>query len=167
MQISNKFWEAPRWIEKQFAKSLEQLIAAEEKDADAFWSPRALAAETEEEDEDAVVRTTDEAKKIKKLQADVKKKIDKIVREYARLERPANLHKEQLAWRMFLTASVGQLIPNDVVFDYFDYYFSDYVITSIGEWKDKLRKKNPGWNEVLSKVKSLQSLCQSGLSSHH
>ena len=132
MQISNKFWEAPRWIEKQFAKSLEQLIAAEEKDADAFWSPRALAAETEEEDEDAVVRTTDEAKKIKKLQADVKKKIDKIVREYARLERPANLHKEQLAWRMFLTASVGQLIPNDVVFDYFDYYFSDYVITSIG-----------------------------------
>ena len=132
MQISNKFWEAPRWIEKQFAMSLEQLIAAEEKDADAFWSPRALAAETEEEEEDAVVRTTDEAKKIKKLQADVKKKIDKIVREYARLERPANLHKEQLAWRMFLTASVGQLIPNDVVFDYFDYYFSDYVITSIG-----------------------------------
>jgi len=23
----------------------------------------------------------------------------------------------------------------------------------VGEWKDKLRKKNPGWNDVLSKVK--------------
>ena len=132
MQIPNKFWEAPRWVEKQFSKSLEQLIDSEEKDADAFWSARALAAETDEEAEEVVVRTSDEAKKIKKLMADVKKKIDKIVREYARLERPANLHKEQLAWRMFLTAEIGQLMPNDVVFDYFDYYFSDYVITSIG-----------------------------------
>ena len=23
----------------------------------------------------------------------------------------------------------------------------------VGDWKDKLRKKNPGWNDVLSKVK--------------
>ena len=132
MQVSNKFWEAPRWVEKQFVKSVEQLITTEEKDADAFWSARALAAETDEEQEDVVVRTSDETKKIKKLLSDFKKKTDKIVREYARLERPANLHKEQLAWRMFLTAEVGQLLPNDVVFDHFDYYFSDYVITSIG-----------------------------------
>ena len=132
MQISNKFWEAPRWIEKQFSKAVEQLIITEEKDVDAFWSPKALAIEVDTDNENAVVRTTDEAKRIKKLLADYKKKTDKIVREYARLERPANLHKEQLAWRMFLSASVGQLMPNDVVFDHFDYYFSDYVITSIG-----------------------------------
>ena len=132
LQVSNKFWEAPRWVEKQFAKSVEQLILTEEKDADAFWSARALGAETDEEQEDAVVRTADETKKIKKLQSDFKKKTDKIVREYARLERPSNLHKEQLAWRMFLNAKVGQLLPNDVVFDHFDYYFSDYIITEIG-----------------------------------
>ncbi|MEY3561836.1 MAG: DNA-directed polymerase subunit beta, partial [Actinomycetota bacterium] len=131
LQVSNKFWEAPRWVEKQFAKQVEQLIALEEKDADAFWSPKNLAVEGED-DADAVVRTSDETKKIKKLMADFKKKTDKIVREYARLERPSNLHKEQVAWRMFLTAHVGQLLPNDVVFDHFDYYFSDYVITSIG-----------------------------------
>ena len=132
LQVSNKFWETPRWVEKQFAKSVEQLILTEEKDADAFWSARALGAETDEEQEDAVVRTADESKKIKKLMADFKKKTDKIVREYARLERPSNLHKEQLAWRMFLKAEVGQLLPNDVVFDHFDYYFSDYIITEIG-----------------------------------
>ncbi|QKJ24764.1 DNA-directed RNA polymerase subunit beta' [Aquiluna borgnonia] len=132
LQVSNKFWETPRWVEKQFAKTVEQLIMAEEKDADAFWSARALAQETDEEQDDAVVRTADETKKIKKLMADFKKKTDKIVREYARLERPSNLHKEQLAWRMFLNASVGQLLPNDVVFDHFDYYFSDYIITEIG-----------------------------------
>ena len=28
----------------------------------------------------------------------------------------------------------------------------------VGEWKDKLTKKNPGWNDVLSKVKSVQVL---------
>ena len=132
LQVSNKFWETPRWIEKQFAKSVEQLIASEEKDPDGFWSAKALAVETDEEQEDAVVRTSDETKKIKKLMADFKKKTDKIVREYARLERPANLHKEQIAWRMFLTSEVGQLLPNDVIFDHFDYYFSDYVITEIG-----------------------------------
>ena len=132
LQVSNKFWETPRWVEKQFAKSVEQLILTEEKDADAFWSARALGAETDEEQDDAVVRTADETKKIKKLMADFKKKTDKIVREYARLERPSNLHKEQLAWRMFLKAEVGQLLPNDVVFDHFDYYFSDYIITEIG-----------------------------------
>ena len=132
MQISNKFWEAPRWIEKQFAKDVDQLITAEEKDADAFWSARALGAETDEEQDDAVVRTAEETKRIKKLMSDFKKKTDKIVREYARLERPSNLQKEQIAWRMFLTAQKGQLLPNDVIFDHFDYYFSDYVITEIG-----------------------------------
>ena len=132
MQISNKFWEAPRWVEKQFAKDVDQLITTEEKDADAFWSARALGAETDEEQDDAVVRTAEETKRIKKLMSDFKKKTDKIVREYARLERPSNLQKEQIAWRMFLTAQKGQLLPNDVIFDHFDYYFSDYVITEIG-----------------------------------
>jgi len=128
LQLSNKFWEAPRWVEKQFAKSVEQLIATEEKDADAFWSTKNLAVDSE----DGVVRTNDENKKIKKLTADFKKKTDKIVREYARLERPSNFQKEQVAWRMFLTAKEGQLLPNDVIFDHFDYYFSDYVLTEIG-----------------------------------
>ncbi len=128
LQLSNKFWEAPRWVEKQFAKSVEQLIATEEKDADAFWSTKNLAVDSE----DAVVRTSDENKKIKKLTADFKKKTDKIVREYARLERPSNFQKEQVAWRMFLTAKEGQLLPNDVIFDHFDYYFSDYILTEIG-----------------------------------
>ena len=132
LQVSNKFWELPRWVEKQFAKSVEQLIDAEEKDPEGFWSAKSLAIETDEDQEDAVVRTSDETKKIKKLTMDFKKKTDKIVREYARLERPANLHKEQIAWRMFLTAEVGQLLPNDVIFDHFDYYFSDYIITEIG-----------------------------------
>jgi DNA-directed RNA polymerase subunit beta' len=132
MQLSNKLWEAPRWVEKQFHKSLDQLITSEEKDPDAFWSARALAVETDDDDADAIVRTADETKRIKKLLSDFKKKTDKIIREYARLERPANLHKEQLAWRMFLAAEVGQLLPNDVVFDHFDYYFSDYIETSIG-----------------------------------
>ena len=132
LQISNKFWETPRWVEKQFVKDVDQLINAEEKDVDAFWSARALGAETDEEQDDAVVRTADETKRIKKLTTDFKKKTDKIVREYARLERPANLQKEQVAWRMFLNAEKGQLLPNDVIFDHFDYYFSDYVITEIG-----------------------------------
>ncbi|MEK9578659.1 MAG: DNA-directed RNA polymerase subunit beta', partial [Aquiluna sp.] len=132
LQVSNKFWELPRWVEKQFAKSVEQLIDAEEKDPEGFWSAKSLAIETDEDQEDAVVRTSDETKRIKKLTMDFKKKTDKIVREYARLERPANLHKEQIAWRMFLTAEVGQLLPNDVIFDHFDYYFSDYIITEIG-----------------------------------
>jgi DNA-directed RNA polymerase subunit beta' len=46
LQLSNKFWEAPRWVEKQFAKSVEQLIATEEKDADAFWSTKNLAVDS-------------------------------------------------------------------------------------------------------------------------
>ena len=132
LQVSNKFWETPRWVEKQFAKSVEQLILTEEKDADAFWSARALGAETDEEQDDAVVRTSDETKKIKKLMSDFKKKTDKIVKEYARIERPANLQKEQLAWRLFLTLKPGDLIQNDVIFDHFDYSFGDYFDTSIG-----------------------------------
>ena len=26
-------------------------------------------------------------------------------------------------------------------------------VGEVGEWKDKLRKKNPGWNEVLEKTR--------------
>ena len=29
------------------------------------------------------------------------------------------------------------------------------AIGEVGEWKDKLRKKNPGWNDVLSKAASV------------
>ena len=28
-------------------------------------------------------------------------------------------------------------------------------VGEVGEWKDKLRKKNPGWNDVLRKVQKM------------
>ena len=30
-----------------------------------------------------------------------------------------------------------------------------HLLVKLGEWKDKLRKKNPGWNDVLSRVKKM------------
>ncbi|MEI6590444.1 MAG: DNA-directed RNA polymerase subunit beta' [Actinomycetes bacterium] len=127
-QLSNKFWEAPIWVDKAVAKSLEQLITAEEKNPDGFWGKKGS------DDVDATGSAPDAAtaKRIKQLQSEFKKKTDKIVREYARIERPANLQKEQLAWRLFLTTEKGDLIQNDVIFDHFDYTFSDYFDTSIG-----------------------------------
>ena len=132
LQIANNFWEAPVWVEKQFIKSIEQLIAAEEANPKSFASGKGSAVEAAEEGDEVVVRNADETKRIKKLMSDFKKKTDKIVREYARLERPESLQKDQKAWRMFLTAAKGDLMANDVIFDHFDYYFSDYVFTSIG-----------------------------------
>jgi DNA-directed RNA polymerase, beta'' subunit/160 kD subunit len=132
LQISNKVWEQPRWVEKQWVKSLEQLIAAEEKDVEGFFSGKELNESEDGEDESPVVRTPQEEKEIKKLMSEFKKKTDKVVREYARIERPANLQKEQLAWRLYLTTKPGDLIQNDVIFDHFDYHFGDYFDTAIG-----------------------------------
>jgi DNA-directed RNA polymerase subunit beta' len=129
-----KLWEAPIWVDAQFAKSIEQLILAEEKNPEGFWGKKATAAAEEAADEETspVVRTPAEEKQIKALLSEFKKKTDKIVKEYARIERPANLQKEQLAWRLFLTLKPGDLIQNDVIFDHFDYSFGDYFDTSIG-----------------------------------
>ena len=128
-----KLWEAPVWVDSQFAKSVEQLIDAEEKNPEGFWGKKAVAAAEEAENEESpVVRTAAEEKQIKQLMSEFKKKTDKIVREYARVERPTNLQKEQLAWRLFLTVKAGDLIQNDVIFDHFDYSFGDYFDTSIG-----------------------------------
>lgn len=132
LQTSNKVWETPKWIETQWVRALEQLVSLEEKDVDGFFSVKALAESEENEDESPVVRTPVEEKEIKKLMAEFKKKTDKIVREYARIERPSNLQKEQLAWRLYLTTKPGDLIQNDVIFDHFDYSFGDYFDTSIG-----------------------------------
>jgi DNA-directed RNA polymerase subunit beta' len=129
-----KLWEAPIWVDAQFAKSIEQLILAEEKNPEGFWGKKATAAAEEAADEEnsPVVRTPAEEKQIKALLSEFKKKTDKIVKEYARIERPANLQKEQLAWRLFLTLKPGDLIQNDVIFDHFDYSFGEYFDTAIG-----------------------------------
>jgi DNA-directed RNA polymerase subunit beta' len=134
LEPSIKLWEAPLWVDAQFVKSIEQLVDAEEKNPDTFWGKKATAAaeEAADENEIAVVRTPAEEKRIKQLIAEFKKKTDKIVKEYARVERPANLQKEQLAWRQFLSIKVGDLIQNDVIFDHFDYSFGEYFDTSIG-----------------------------------
>ncbi len=129
-----KLWETPVWVDGQFVKTAEQLIDAEEKNPEGFWGKKATAAAEEAADDNelAIVRTPAEEKKIKQLIAEFKKKTDKIVKEYARIERPANLQKEQLAWRLFLTVKSGDLIQNDVIFDHFDYSFGEYFDTSIG-----------------------------------
>ena len=129
-----KLWEAPVWVDAQFAKSIEQMINAEEKNPDTFWGKKATAAAEEAagEDHTPVVRPAAEEKQIKQLMSEFKKKTDKIVKEYARIERPANFQKEQLAWRLFLSLKPGDLIQNDVIFDHFDYSFGEYFNTSIG-----------------------------------
>jgi DNA-directed RNA polymerase subunit beta' len=134
LEPSIKLWEAPLWVDAQFVKSIEQLVDAEEKNPDTFWGKKATAAaeEAADENEIAVVRTPAEEKRIKQLISEFKKKTDKIVKEYARVERPANLQKEQLAWRQFLSIKVGDLIQNDVIFDHFDYSFGEYFDTAIG-----------------------------------
>jgi DNA-directed RNA polymerase subunit beta' len=130
LQVASKFWEVPLWVDAQFVKSVDQLIDNEEKSPEGFWGKAAAAAE--ETAESAIEITAADAKVIKSLKSEFKKKTDKIIREYARIERPANLQKEQLAWRLFLTAKSGDLIQNDVIFDHFDYTFGDYFDTSIG-----------------------------------
>jgi DNA-directed RNA polymerase subunit beta' len=134
LEPSIRLWEAPVWVDAQFVKSAEQLIDAEEKNPEGFWGKKATAAaeEAADENEIAISRTPAEEKRIKQLISEFKKKTDKIVKEYARIERPANLQKEQLAWRLFLTVKPGDLIQNDVIFDHFDYSFGEYFDTSIG-----------------------------------
>ncbi|WP_070955012.1 DNA-directed RNA polymerase subunit beta' [Candidatus Rhodoluna planktonica] len=130
-----KLWEAPQWVESSFAKSIEQLVDAEEKNPEGFWNKKALAALEEDSDvvdETEVTRSVAEEKELKKLKEEFRKKTDKIVKEYARVERPANLQKEQLAWRLFLSLEAGALIQNDVIFDHFDYSFGEYFDTAIG-----------------------------------
>ena len=134
LQPAIKFWEAPTWVDAQFAKSIEQLIDQEIKNPEGFWNKKALAEAELNDDEEfiPVARPAAEEKQIKQLMSEFKKKTDKIVREYARIERPANLQKEQLAWRMYLTVKAGDLIQNDVIFDHFDYSYGEYFDTSIG-----------------------------------
>ncbi len=130
LQIANKMWEAPIWIDKQFHKSLEKLIDAELKSPASFLDKK--GAIDDSDDAAPVVREVAVEREIKKLMSEFKKKTDKIVREYARLERTANLQKEQLAWRLYIQAEVGKPLANDAIFDYFDYWYGDIVETSIG-----------------------------------
>jgi DNA-directed RNA polymerase subunit beta' len=133
LQPAIKLWEAPLWVDAQFVKGIEQLVDAEEKNPDTFWGKKAVAAEeSPEETELEIARSAADEKRIKQLMSEFKKKTDKIVKEYARVERPANLQKEQLAWRQFLSIKVGDLIQNDVIFDHFDYSFGEFFDTSIG-----------------------------------
>ncbi|MFM6965883.1 MAG: DNA-directed RNA polymerase subunit beta', partial [Rhodoluna sp.] len=130
LQISNKMWEAPIWVDKQFHKTLEKLIDAEQKSPASFLDKK--GAIDENDDVAPVVREVAVEREIKKLMSEFKKKTDKIVREYARLERTANLQKEQLAWRLYIQAEVGKPLANDAIFDYFDYWYGDIIETSIG-----------------------------------
>ena len=132
-------WEAPVWVDSQFAKSksLEKIVDSEIKNparAESKASKASAAEEAAEAEEfvPTVERDKDTNRAIEKLKSEFKKKTDKIVREYARIERPNNLQKEQLAWRLFLAAKEGDLLQNDVIFDHFDYQYGDYFETSIG-----------------------------------
>ena len=130
LQTSVKIWEAPVWVDAQFVKSIEQMIKLEIDDPKGYLDkPFTLEAG---EGKDGVAREAAAQKVVNTKINDFRKKTEKIVREYARLERPNSLQKEHLAWRQFLVAEEGELIQNDVLFDYFDYYYGDYVITEIG-----------------------------------
>ena len=130
LQTAVKLWEAPVWVDAQFHKSIDQMIKMEIDDPKNYLDKpfTAVIAEGKE----GVVREAAAQKIVNTRINDFRKKTEKIVREYARLERPNSLQKEHLAWRQFLLAEEGDLIQNDVLFDYFDYYYGDYVITEIG-----------------------------------
>jgi len=130
LQTAVKLWEAPVWVDAQFHKSIDQMIKMEIDDPKNYLDKpfTAVIAEGKE----GVVREAAAQKIVNTRINDFRKKTEKIVREYARLERPNSLQKEHLAWRQFLSAEEGALIQNDVLFDYFDYYYGDYVITEIG-----------------------------------
>lgn len=130
LQTSVKLWEAPVWVDAQFHKSIDQMIKMEIDDPKNYLDKPFTAVIAE--GKDGVVREAASQKVINARINDFRKKTEKIVREYARLERPNSLQKEHLAWRQFLLAEQGDLIQNDVLFDYFDYYYGDYVITEIG-----------------------------------
>jgi DNA-directed RNA polymerase subunit beta' len=130
LQTAVKLWEAPVWVDAQFHKSIDQMIKMEIDDPKNYLDKpfTAVIAEGKE----GVVREAAAQKIVNTRINDFRKKTEKIVREYARLERPNSLQKEHLAWRQFLSAEEGSLIQNDVLFDYFDYYYGDFVITEIG-----------------------------------
>ena len=118
MQTAAKFWEAPEWVPADLYKSVDQLVTAEAKDPEGFFNQKPLEAPS--------------VKAIRDLQSAFKKKTDKIVREYGRRERRESLQREQLAWRMHLTAKPGTLIQYDDIFDLFHYYYGDYFNVQIG-----------------------------------
>ena len=133
LQNSDKFWEAPIWVDAQFSKSLEQLVAAHEKNPESYWSGKRATAASEAADTDApVARDAATGKEIDRLIKDFKKKTEKVVREFGRRERRDSLFREQHAWHMFLTKKVGELIQNDDLFDAFAYQYGDYFDLSIG-----------------------------------
>ncbi|NBR62499.1 MAG: DNA-directed RNA polymerase subunit beta', partial [Actinobacteria bacterium] len=130
LQIAVKIWEAPTWVDRQFVKSIEQMVKMEVDDPKNYLDKPFTAAIAE--GKEAIAREAAAQKVINQKINEFRKKTEKIVREYARLERPDSLQKEHLSWRQFLMAEEGQLIQNDVLFDYFDYYYGDYVVTEIG-----------------------------------
>jgi len=42
LQVANKMWEAPIWIDKQFHKTLEKLIGAELKSPESFFNKKSV-----------------------------------------------------------------------------------------------------------------------------
>jgi len=134
LQNADKLWEAPQWVDAQFTKSIEQLVAAHEKSPESYWSgKRAAAAAAEAAEGDApVVRDAANLKEIERLFKEFKKKTEKVIREYGRRERRESLFREQHAWHMFLTVEEGKLIQNDDLFDAFAYQYGDYFDLSIG-----------------------------------
>jgi DNA-directed RNA polymerase subunit beta' len=135
LEPAANIWESPVWVDKAFAKSIEQLVAAEVKNPSRAEAKAAKAAEAAEAEESfAAAAQVDAAtqKQIDKLKSEFKKKTEKVVREYGKYERSASLQKEQQAWRLYLSVKEGDLLQNDAIFDTFDYYYGEYFETSIG-----------------------------------
>jgi DNA-directed RNA polymerase subunit beta' len=130
---ATNLWETPTWLDPQFSRTFEKILAWEISEAKKKENPFGKKGSEEiNSDEAPVVRDAADEKKIKQLISEFKKKTDKIVREYARIERSSNLQKEQLAWRLYITAKKSKPIQNDAIFDYFDYWYGDAVETAIG-----------------------------------
>ena len=134
LEPAANIWEAPVWVDAQFAKSIEQLVAAEVKNPSRAEAKATKAAEDADKEEALAQVQLDAAtmKAVEKLKSEFKKKTEKVVREYGKFERTSSLQKEQQAWRLYLSIKKGDLLQNDAIFDTFDYYFGDYFETSIG-----------------------------------
>ena len=137
LQTSVRFWEAPVWVPAP-AKSVEQLVVAEERNPEGFWKKGSAEVDDAEGESDDIVAATNN-KAIEKLKNDFKKKTDKIVREYGRRERRESLFREQHAWRLYLTSDRKegknqpvQLHQNDDIFDTFVYYYGEFFDLAIG-----------------------------------
>jgi len=141
MQTAAKFWEAPEWVLADMHKSVDQLVSAEAKDPEGFFNQKPLEAPS--------------AKAIRDLQSAFKKKTDKIVREYGRRERRESLQREQMAWRMHLTAKPGTLIQYDDIFDLFHYYYGDYFNVQIGAEAIKQMLENFDLEATRNELKDL------------